>query len=34
VIGERALGLPKEPDPNKGRSFREVQELVRSQVER
>jgi alkylation response protein AidB-like acyl-CoA dehydrogenase len=34
VIGERALGLPKEPDPNKGRSFREVQELVRAQVER
>jgi alkylation response protein AidB-like acyl-CoA dehydrogenase len=29
VIGERALGLPKEPDPNKGLSFREVQERVR-----
>ena len=28
VIGERALGLPKEPDPNKGLSFREVQERV------
>ena len=34
VIGERALGLPKEPDPYKGRPFREVQELVRAQVER
>ena len=34
VIGERALGLPKEPDPNKGLSFREVQELVRTQAER
>ncbi|MDQ1430438.1 MAG: hypothetical protein QOF40_1040 [Actinomycetota bacterium] len=29
VIGERALGLPKEPDPNRGLSFREVQERVR-----
>lgn len=29
VIGERALGLPKEPDPNKGLSFREVQERLR-----
>jgi alkylation response protein AidB-like acyl-CoA dehydrogenase len=28
VIGERALGLPKEPDPYKGLSFREVQERV------
>jgi hypothetical protein len=24
VIGERALGLPREPDPNKGEPFREV----------
>ena len=30
VIGERALGLPREPDPNKGLSFREVQERVHS----
>ena len=30
VIGERALGLPKEPDPYKGLSFREVQERVHS----
>jgi alkylation response protein AidB-like acyl-CoA dehydrogenase len=30
VIGERALGLPKEPDPNKGLSFRAVQERVRN----
>ena len=30
VIGERALGLPREPDPNKGVSFREVQESLRS----
>ena len=29
VIGERALGLPREPDPNKGLSFREVQERLR-----
>ena len=28
VIGERALGLPREPDPNKGVSFREVQESL------
>ena len=28
VIGERALGLPREPDPNKGVSFREVQERL------
>ncbi len=26
VIGERALGLPREPDPNKGLPFREVLE--------
>jgi hypothetical protein len=30
VIGERALGLPREPDPNKGVSFREVQERLRA----
>ena len=24
IIGERALGLPKEPDPNKGKPFKEV----------
>lgn len=31
VIGERVLGLPREPDPNKGRPFREVltQETIR-----
>jgi alkylation response protein AidB-like acyl-CoA dehydrogenase len=34
VIGERALGLPKEPDPNKGLSFREVQERVHGDVNR
>jgi alkylation response protein AidB-like acyl-CoA dehydrogenase len=34
VIGERALGLPREPDPLKGRPFREVQEAVRAQAER
>jgi hypothetical protein len=28
VIGERALGLPREPDPNKGLPFREVQTRV------
>ena len=26
MIGERALGLPREPDPNKGLPFREVLE--------
>jgi alkylation response protein AidB-like acyl-CoA dehydrogenase len=30
VIGERALGLPREPDPNKGVPFREVQERLRA----
>jgi alkylation response protein AidB-like acyl-CoA dehydrogenase len=30
VIGERALGLPREPDPNKGLPFREVLERTRS----
>ena len=29
VIGERALGLPREPDPNKGLPFREVLERTR-----
>jgi len=32
VTGERVLGLPREPDPNKGRPFREVltsQETIR-----
>ncbi|MFA5885509.1 MAG: dehydrogenase, partial [Acidimicrobiia bacterium] len=24
VIGERVLGLPREPDPNKGLPFRDV----------
>jgi len=28
VIGERALGLPREPDPNKGLPFREVLERI------
>ncbi len=28
VIGERALGLPREPDPNKGLPFREVLEHI------
>jgi alkylation response protein AidB-like acyl-CoA dehydrogenase len=31
VIGERALGLPREPDANKGLSFREVQERIRAE---
>ncbi len=34
VIGERALGLPREPDPNKGLSFREVQERLHADGER
>jgi len=34
VIGERALGLPKEPDPNKGLSFREVQERLHGDGQR
>ncbi len=24
IIGERVLGLPKEPDPNKGAPFKDV----------
>ena len=24
IIGERALGLPKEPDPNKGAPFKDI----------
>jgi hypothetical protein len=24
IIGERVLGLPKEPDPYRGKAFREV----------
>jgi alkylation response protein AidB-like acyl-CoA dehydrogenase len=28
VIGERALGLPREPDPNKGLPFRAVLDRV------
>jgi alkylation response protein AidB-like acyl-CoA dehydrogenase len=34
VIGERALGLPREPDPLKGRPFREVQDALRAQADR
>jgi alkylation response protein AidB-like acyl-CoA dehydrogenase len=33
VIGERALGLPREPDPNKGLPFREVLERTRGPVD-
>jgi hypothetical protein len=28
VIGDRALGLPREPDPNKGLPFRAVLDRV------
>jgi alkylation response protein AidB-like acyl-CoA dehydrogenase len=34
VIGERALGLPREPDPNKGLPFREVQARVHDDSQR
>ena len=34
VIGERALGLPREPDPNKGLAFREVQARVHGDGQR
>jgi len=34
VIGERALGLPREPDPNKGLPFREVQARIHDDSQR
>ena len=34
IIAERTLGLPREPDPNKGVSFREVQESLQRDRQR